>query len=198
MRVLRAFLVVTAALMLAGLCLAETATYTETITASGKVGNTSFTNEVVTLTATGDTSNIFELRSSPLTYEIPVTMTFSVQNGPSSTFLGSPDVFVNNGFGSAGFSIGSDILDVYNSVFVTYSLGYSLGAVPGGDVDTGYTFSTTDGNFALDNANSAGTATFSADVASPTPEPSSLALSASGALGMVAVLRRRFRQLHSR
>ncbi len=198
MRVLRALLVVTAALMLAGLCLAETATYTETIMASGTVGNTSFTNELVTLTATGDTSNIFELRSSPLTYEIPVTMTFSVQNGPSGTFLGSPDVFVNNGFGSAGFGIGSDIVDVYNSVFVTYSLGDSLGEVSGGDVDTGYTFSTTDGNFALNNANSAGTATFSADVASPTPEPSSLALSASGALGMVAVLRRRFRQLHSR
>jgi hypothetical protein len=103
MRVLRAFFVIAAALMLAGLCLGETATYTETITASGTVGNSSFTNELVTLTATGDTSNIFELNNSP------------------------------------------------------------------------------------------GTATFSANVASPAPEPSSLVLSASGALGMVAVLRRRFR-----
>jgi hypothetical protein len=180
--------VIAAALMLAGLCLAETATYTETITASGTVGNTSFTNELLTLTATGGTSD-----SSPVTYQIPVTMTFSVQNGPSGTFLGSPDVFVNNGFGIAGFSVGADILDVFNSAFATYSLGDSLGQVSGNDVDTGYTFSTTDGDFALNNATSAATATFSANVASPAPEPSSLALSASGVLGMVAVLRRRFR-----
>jgi hypothetical protein len=65
MRVLRAFFVIAAALMLTGLCLGETATYTETITASGTVGNSSFTNELVTLTATGDTSNIFELNNSP-------------------------------------------------------------------------------------------------------------------------------------
>jgi hypothetical protein len=197
MRVLRASFVMAAALMLAGLCLAETATYTETITASGMVGNTSFTNELLTLTATGDTSNIFESRTSPVTYQIPVTMTFSVQNGPSGTFLGSPDVFVNNGFGSAGFSVGADIVDVNNSVFATYSLDDSLGEVSGADVDTGYTFSTTDGNFALSNANSARTATFSANVAS-TPEPSSLVLSASGALGMVAVLKRRIRRFRSR
>jgi hypothetical protein len=198
MRVLRTIFVIAGALMLAGLCLAETATYTETITTSGTVGNTSFTNQLLTLTATGDTSSIFESNTSPAIYQIPVTMTFSVENGPSGTFLGSPDVFVNNGFGVAGFGAGADILDVFSSVFATYSLGDSLGGVSGTDVDTGYTFSTTDGNFALNNANSAGTATFSANVASPAPEPSSLVLSASGALGMLAVLRRRFGRLPSR
>jgi hypothetical protein len=189
-----AFAAVCALIATAG-CVAEDMTYTETIVASGKVGTTNFTNELVTLTATGDTSGIFESSTSPVIYQLPVTMTFSVAGGgPSGTFTGSPDVFVNNSFGSAGFSVGADILDVYNSAFATYNLADPLAEVSGSAVDTGYTFGTTDGILQLARANSAGTATFAASVTSATPEPGSLFLLGTALPGFATALWRRNRR----
>ncbi len=172
-------------------------TYLETTTGSGTLGGVAFTNALVTLTATADTSNV--TGSSGFFTVHPTTATVSVDGFSPATFTSSTfDVidnqsFSNNGItGIVGFgdTNSGTVLGDSNAAFQSYSLTTSIGPLTGADfIRSDVTFATTAGGFVL---SSAGPATFQAIIG--VPEPSSLALSViAGAIGLGVARTRRNR-----
>lgn len=165
-------------------------TYTEIVTASGSLGGTAYTNALVTLIATGDTTGI--VSTGPITLATPVSVTVTITaaglDGPF-TFTDPYVVFRSGGLAGIARGTpaarGSDLLNVTNSVFNTYDLATSIGPIsgtPSFNATTG--FATNAGTFFINSV--AGNATFQAALqATPIPEPSSLALLAMG--GLVAM-----------
>ena len=174
-------------------------TYIETVTASGSIGPLGFQSDLITITATADTTGI----TSPNAGELAVnnlSATVNVAGVGTFGFTSPTNTFdFQTGTGTAGENSGttgvpgSDILDVASAVFTTYDLATSLGPVSGEPVfSSGVVFPTTPfgdfaGGFAIDSTT--GNATFQAILA--TPEPSSLILCGLGALGLAWAARRR-------
>jgi hypothetical protein len=170
-------------------------TYTETVTASGSLGSTTFTNALVTLTATADTNNIVNYLPGYLGVN-NTTATVSVAGDGSGTFTIPTLTYDSQLFSAAGFESGttgvpgSNILDVGNSAFATYNLRSSIGPLSGTPaINSGTTFSTTAGSFILNSTS--GNATFQATAV---PEPATLAPAVTGVLLIACYAWRRARR----
>lgn len=182
-------------------------TYTETATASGSLGSTTFTGATITTIQTADPAN--GIMISPLTgasYILDTTSTLVITGGDLASLLSAsfttPTYTVcrqNLSYGGFGQRVGlptlgliAPVLAATNDAFATYNLASSLGPVSGPSfINQGNPFGTTAGDLIL---NDAGTVTFQA-VPAAVPEPSSLALGAvAGVTSLIFVAGRRPRR----
>jgi hypothetical protein len=157
-------------------------TYTETVTASGRLGATGFTDALMTLTATADTADVTNPFSG-LFVLIHPRVTVDVAGVGSAVITEDLYMFVNQPFRIAGIADqigGYEVLNVTNSVFATYDLKTSVGPVSGPTSfnESSIGFATTAGYLYL--FSTSGTGTFQASV----PEPSTMTLAAIGILGL--------------
>ena len=203
-RMTRVLLTILAAALSVSVCHATSITYTLSTTASGTLDGDSFMSAPVTVTLTGDTSNIVP-GPPPHTGVVvnPGTATVNVSGIGTDTFtdsivivstlndltiFGVPAVFMLDATTNTG------ILLQTGSEFTTYDLGTSLGPVSGtGGVASGSSiipvFPTVGGELTWAVGQSLGGSTFTA--VTTTPEPGTLFLVGSG---LAAVLtRRRFK-----
>jgi hypothetical protein len=138
-------------------------TYTESATVSGTLGNTSFTNALITITGTGDTTGVFNDGN----FRNNVSASFSIAGDGSGTFTDAIQTFVNQTFlptPAAGFddaTLGQpSILDTFSATFATYDLTTAIGPITGPPfINPGVGFATTAGTLVL---NIAGNSTFTA------------------------------------
>ena len=172
---------------------ATTATYTESATASGTLDGTSFTDALVTITLTGDTSTVTStaLVGPPWPsglIEDAGTATVTVSGVGTDTFTDSMYVFDTASAEAVGITDGTlkyDALDTYDPAFATYGLTTSIGPITDSDaINPGHPFNTEGGTLVLDSVPSF-ESTFTATVA--TPEPGSLLLLGMGFAGLLGI-----------
>lgn len=170
---------------------AASITFTETQNGIGSLGGTSFNDALVTLTLTGNTSNITNPSSG--IYDLIGTATVSVAGVGSATFTDSIEVFVDQNTPAAGFTDltlpgAPDILENHSSSYSTYTLNTAIGPLtgfPGGNPSD--SFATTAGAFILSSSgNSDHDSTFTATGGVTTPEPGTFALLGAG-LGVALI-----------
>jgi hypothetical protein len=201
----RILVVLAATGILGGIASAAPITYSLSTTATGTLGASPFTDALVTVTLTGDTSNV-TAGPPPFTDVVvnPGSATVSVSGLGTGTFtdsivivdtlsdttvLGGPAVLILDN------TSGTGILLQTGSVFTSYDLRSSLGPITGtGGVASGShmtpIFPTTAGDLTWAVGQSLGTSTFTA---STVPEPASLTLFSVGLLGLTGLCLRRKR-----
>lgn len=188
-----------AAVMAAPVALhASSLTYTDTFTGSGSVGGVDFNNAVVTFTATADPSNLINEGGGIFALSPSIPVSFSIAGGLSGVFTDSLQLFVNQTSNIAGIGDNTNdfaLLYTSNPAFAAYELG-AIGATSGPSIFNNFAtdlgeavYGTNQGGLDL---TAAGTSTFSAVDTSAVPEPSSLMLLGTGALGALGVMRRKF------
>ncbi len=184
----------------AGHARASLMTYTETVTASGSLGSTTFTDATITFTQTADTANVVTNPISHSKKVVDTTATLVITGGDlasplTASFTSATTTFCNpsGSGGLLGRQVGPfniDILVLSNPAFATYDLTTPLGPISGpSGINGGLAVATTTaGDLTLDEA---GTVTFQA-----VPEPSSLALAAVAcATGLAIAAGRRPRRV---
>jgi hypothetical protein len=182
-------LIATAGLALLGLVAnakASPITYTESATVSGSLNGVSFTNELLTLTGTGDTASV----ASGFYFTNVVSATFSLAGFGSGTFTESIDVFDNQSVPGAGFQKGPagglDLLDILNNAaLASYALTTSIGPITGSPaINSGTSFSTSRGPLILTSFSGDTTFTANAGTVSAVPLPGAFPLFATGLAGL--------------
>jgi hypothetical protein len=106
-------------------------TYTETMTTSGTLDGTAFTNQLVTIALTGDVNGIMNF-GSELLLTGPASVT--VAHVGSDTFTDAMAAFVvpaSHTGGISDHSISDDVLDTINSAFASYALNTLIGPLSG-------------------------------------------------------------------
>jgi hypothetical protein len=165
-------------------------TYTETADMSGSLDGVGFADNVITLTASGDTSSIV---GGPSFFFLHAPLTFALSGGGSGTFADDTIVISNQLVTLAGFgdlTTDQAILDTSNSAFGAYDLSTAIGPVSGGGVfNPGISFATSAGPLIIGSLS--GDATFSATI----PEPATWAMMLLGFATLSLAGRRRGGQL---
>ena len=185
-----------AAFAFAAPAMASPITYTEVGTGSGTLDGTPFTNQLVTITMTADTSNITQpFPAFPGFFEnIVGTTTVSVSTVGTDTLtnaFAAVDQTFTNPTAAAGIGVSPltpiAIMDTFNSAFATYALGV-IGPTSGSSfIVPGVPFATGSGAFVL---NSMGDTTFcgstgaSCSTVGTVPLPAALPLFATGLAGL--------------
>jgi hypothetical protein len=170
-------------------------TFTDVTTASGTIGLTSFTSDPITISAVGDTSSIqsftggFSIDDSSASVTIGGVGTFLLTTGTRFFVTNSLELV---GFSRAGIN-GSDLIDgPTNSEFSSWAMLTSIGPITGAGEIFEWTLSpviTSGGTLVLDDASP--DVTFSAQVGSVTPEPSTFLLFGPALLGIGRFVKRK-------
>jgi hypothetical protein len=137
--------------------------YTESETASGSLGGTSFKNSLITLTFTEDAGNV--TGGSGFFVNTVGMLTVNIASLGTATFNDAVQAFDDQNTTTAGFgdtTQGSLILGTYNGVFGGYDLKTSIGPITESIIlVSGGSFPTNQGTFII-NSNSVGNSTFTA------------------------------------
>ncbi len=183
----------------ASLTLAANATpvlYSDSAIASGTIGPTTFTNQLVTIDFRANTNGV---SCSPAFCEDSTGVGYlTIGNSVNILFTDSIDFFDNQSYGQTGVAgIGDltngSILDTENNTFETYTGTTAIGPLSGTSFyRTDLTYGTVAGN--LNFTSVANTSTFTAAFVptTTTPEPSSFVLLGSGIAALAGAARRRF------
>jgi hypothetical protein len=155
-------------------------TYTETADVSGSLDGVPFTDNELTLKASGDTSGV---SGGPSFFFLYVPLTFTLSGGGSGTFTDNETAVIDNQSitlaGFTDFTTGEFALGTLSAVFATYDLRTIIGPVSGGAIfNPGSSFATSAGTLVIRSVS--GGATFTATI----PEPSTWAMMLLGFAGL--------------
>ena len=121
-------------LILANFAQASLITYVETATATGTLGGTRFTNADITISMTGDTSNVTNPSGNTAFLLNPGAVNIGIPDLGIATTSGlvfdsrAPNPNFPTGIAAGfGYSAGGSILDTYDNVFASYGLATTIG-----------------------------------------------------------------------
>jgi hypothetical protein len=175
---------------------ADIVTFTYTVTASGSLGSTSYTDALVTLTQTADTAAAFTL-SSDIIAVPALTSTVDVAGIGTATFTGPTFDAAVSTIGLVGLFSGTNsgptILAVTNPALAGYNLQGAIGPISGpATINPGLAFATSSGDFVF--GSTSGLATVQVTLGTTAvPEASTLTMMGVVALVGLGVARRRKR-----
>jgi hypothetical protein len=191
-KVLASFLLITTG-ALSTHASASVVVYTETADITGSLNGVAFTDSVLTLTMTADTSSI--AGSAPI-FTLIAPLDFTLAGVGSGVFTDEVQAVANQTRPLAGFgdnSNGEGLLFTLNAAFAAYDLSTSVGPLSGeAIINAGTSFGTSGGAFVI-NSVSGGDATFAASVGSAIPEASTWGMLLLGfaSLGFLGVRSRK-------
>ena len=143
--------------------------YTETATGSGTLNGTAFTNDLITITAFGDTTGVITVMPAPGGFFVnPGVVATVTVSGVGSDTLPNAVVFVIQAppLGpSAGFAdsvSNAAILDTVDSAFSTYALNTAIGPITGPNFGQSSTATGSGGSFQISSPPGLVNSTFTA------------------------------------
>jgi len=175
------------------------AVYTITVTGSGTLNGVSFTNQVVTFTTSTTLGAVTTISNGNVDHVTHTPTTVSVAGVGSDTLTDAISFVVGrNGGGDAGISDateGLSIVVLVGNVFQSVSMLNNAGPISANALGVGgFTDSTptsNGGNGGILFLSSESTGTYTAQIGSPVPEPSSLLMLVTGIAGVAGAVRKR-------
>jgi len=171
---------------------ADAVTYTDSDTATGSIGGTTFSDALVTITFVGNASNVTSIAPGILVNNVG-TGTVTIGGVGTFSFTDALEAFDNQPYVGAGIADATQgglvILATSNSAFGTYGLTTAISPITGTAIyNSAASFPTTDGSLIITSPGN--DSVFTATTTAATPEPSSMLLLVTG-LGLAMARRRR-------